>query len=175
MSSSVRVILTTLLGLAAPAAFAQTITINANVANQCNVASATVNFGVLNALATTTIVNTTSNLVVSCNHGAALVLRLNNGANAAGNQKRMLRTTAPARRINYNISRPNLPLVAGVNTCSAVLPGTEWRAAFPVTATPMFAASGGPRLIPICASIPGSQFPPSGIYQDTVVVTATVS
>jgi spore coat protein U-like protein len=175
MNSLIRLLLTALLGLAAPIAFAQTISITASVANQCNVASATVDFGVLNALSATTIINTSSNLVVTCNRGAALVLRLDNGANAAGNQKRMLRTTAPARRINYNISRPNLPLVAGVNTCPAVLPGTEWRAAFPVTATPMFAAAGGPRLIPICASIPGSQFPPAGIYQDTVIVTSTVS
>jgi spore coat protein U-like protein len=151
-------------------AMAQTITITATVNSQCNIGNATVAFGVLNLLSGS-ITNTGQNIVLTCNRNATVVVALNDGLNFSGG-KRM--SNGSGDFINYNISRPNLPLAAAGNTCPA-LPGTEWNAANTVAGTPMFAASGGPRDIPLCVSVPTPQFPGAGSFSDTVTATLTVT
>ena len=76
--------------------------------------------------------------------------------------------------INYNLTVPNI--AAGVASCPGVLPGTEWNATNIFTATTMFGASGGPKTIPMCVSVPTPQYPKAGNdYTDTVTATLTVS
>jgi spore coat protein U-like protein len=152
-------------------AMAQTITITATVNSQCNVNSPTVALGALTLLSGT-IANTGTNLILTCNKGATVSVALNDGLNFAAGSKRM--SNGSGDFINYNISQPNLPLAAAGNTCPA-LPGTEWNAANPVAGTPMFAASGGPRSIPLCVSVPTPQFPGAGSFSDTVTATLTVT
>lgn len=153
-------------------AMGQTISITATVASQCNIGNATVALGSINLLGAGTITNTGTSIVLTCNRGATVSVALDNGANnVAGTQKRL---AGPVDFINYNLSQPTLPLINGVNTCPA-LPGTEWTTAAPVAGTPMYAAAGGPRNIPLCVSVPGSQFPGAGAYADTVTATLTVS
>ncbi|MEP6609628.1 MAG: spore coat protein U domain-containing protein [Burkholderiaceae bacterium] len=152
-------------------AMGQTISITATVNSQCNIGNATVALGAINLLGAT-ITNTGTNIVLTCNQGATVSVALNNGSNnVAGTQKRL---AVGGQFINYNLSQPTTPLTAGVNTCPA-LPGTEWTAAAPVAGTPMFAAAGGPRNIPLCVSVPTPQYPPNGAYTDTVTATLTVS
>ena len=151
-------------------AMGQTISISATVASQCNIGNATVALGGINLLGAA-LTNTGTNIVLTCNRGATVSVALNNGINASGTQKRL---ASPTDFINYNLSQPTLPLIDGVNTCPA-LPGTEWNATNTVAGTPMFTASGGPRNIPLCVSVPTPQFPGAGAYADTVTATLTVS
>lgn len=151
-------------------AMGQTISISATVASQCNIGNATVALGGINLLGAA-LTNTGTNIVLTCNRGATVSVALNNGINASGTQKRL---AGPTDFINYNLSQPTLPLIDGVNTCPA-LPGTEWNATNTVAGTPMFTASGGPRNIPLCVSVPTPQFPGAGAYADTVTATLTVS
>ena len=85
-----------------------------------------------------------------------------------------LRSAATTNYINYNLSRPNTLVDGGSNTCPS-LPGTEWNATNTVTATSLFATTGGPKPIPICISVPASQVPQAGTYTDTVTATLTVT
>jgi len=153
-------------------AMAQTITITASVASQCNLNSPTVALGAL-TLISGTITNTSTNLVLTCNKGATVSVALSDGGNFSSGSKRM--SNGSGEFINYHISLPNLPLVNGVNTCPS-LPGTEWNGTNTVPGTPMFTASGGPRNIPLCVSVPTPQFPGAGVlFSDTVTATLTVS
>lgn len=151
-------------------ASAQTITINATVNSQCNMGNQTVNLGSLTLLSGT-IYDTGNTISLTCNKGATVTIALNNGANPSGTQKRMTNGTD---FINYNFSQPTLPLAAVGNTCPGV-PGTEWNATNTVAGTPMFTASGGPRTIPLCVSVPTPQYPGNGSYTDTVTATLTVT
>jgi spore coat protein U-like protein len=109
---------------------------------------------------------------LTCNKGATVTVALNNGANASVVQKRL--SDGSGNFINYNLSRPNTLTTGGPNTCPT-LPGTEWNAANTVSATALFATTGGPKPIPICISVPGLQYPQAGTYTDTVTATLTVT
>jgi len=149
---------------------AQTITINATVNSQCSIGNATVNLGALNlAVQTDNIANSIS---LTCNKGATVVMSLNNGANASGTQKRMQRG-ATGDFLNYSISVPG---ISGVTTTCPALPGTSWDATNTFTATNLYTASGGPRSVLLCVSVPSGQFSVgAGAYTDTVTATLTVS
>jgi spore coat protein U-like protein len=153
-------------------ASAQTITINASVAGQCNIGNATVNLGALTLLSGT-VANIGTNISLTCNKGATVSVALNNGSNFFGGSKRLLSVTA-ADTINYNITVPNV--AAGVASCPGVLPGTEWNATNTFTATTMFSSTGGPKNIPLCVSVPTPQYPATANdYSDIVTATLTVS
>lgn len=172
MKISIRLIAAgALLAIGLPfSASAQTINISATVSSQCNIGTATVNFG---AITLDTFQQSTSNFItITCNKGATAFVALNNGLNANVNQKRMQRGST-GEFINYNISVPN---ITGPTTtqCPGLPGGTEWNAANRLDMQTMF-ATGGPRDVLICAFIPAGQgfnFG-AGSYNDTV--TATVS
>jgi spore coat protein U-like protein len=147
---------------AGPANFNVTVTI----ANFCTISAGNVTFGSVNAGAAAT--NTASSVTLTCNKGAQVTsVVLNNGTNPSVTQKRM-KDPVSGDFLNYFIDRPT---GATFNTCPAV--GTaEWNATG-IVATPLFAVTGGAKLITLCASIPAGQFPSAGAYSDTVAVTAT--
>ena len=151
-------------------AMAQTITINATVNSQCNIGNATVNFGALTLGAQTD--NTASSITLTCNRGATVSVALNDGANASVTQKRM-RRAATTDYINYSIT---VPTISSVTTTCPALPGTSWNATNTLVASPLFSASGGPRDLALCVSVPSGQFDlGAGAYVDTVTATVTVS
>lgn len=141
-------------------------TVSATLLNFCVISAANVPFGNVNAGAAAA--NTANSVTLTCNKGAVVpVVQLNNGANASGTQKRMTNGTD---FLNYNI---DVPTGATFQTCPAAGAGPEWNAANTIVATSLFAATGGPKTINICASIPAGQFPSAGSYTDTVQVQAT--
>jgi spore coat protein U-like protein len=141
-------------------------TVSATVANFCTISAANVPFGSVNAGAAAT--NTANTVTLTCNKGATVSsVALNNGGNAAGTQKRMTNGTD---FLNYAI---DVPTGATFNTCPAAGAGPEWNATNTIVASSLFSASGGPKQINLCASIPAGQFPSAGLYTDTVQVTAT--
>lgn len=149
---------------AGPASFS----VAATLATFCTVSATNVAFGSVNA--GVAVANTAARVTLACNKGATVTkVALNNGANGAGTQKRM-RNAVTGDRINYKIDRPT---GATFNTCPVAGAGPEWNAANTIAATTLFTATGGAKLINICASIPAAQFPPAGNYSDTVQVTAT--
>ena len=155
--------------LATPS-FAQSVTITATVANQCNIGNATVNLGALNLAVQTN--NTGTSLTLNCNRGATVVVAMNNGLNPTGTQKR-LRRGATTDYLNYNITRPT---ISGTTTSCPALPGTEWNATNTLAATPMFSATGGARNLSLCVSVPAGQYNiGAGAFTDTVTATLTVA
>jgi spore coat protein U domain-containing protein, fimbrial subunit CupE1/2/3/6 len=152
------------------AATAQTITINATVNSQCNIGNATVSLGALNLAVQTDNIGTS--ITLTCNKGATVSVALNDGVNASGTQKRMQRG-ATGDYLNYSIS---VPTVSGVTTTCPALPATSWNATNTLTAGPLFSASGGPRDLLLCVSVPSGQFSVgAGAYTDTVTASLTVS
>lgn len=128
--------------------------------------AANVAFGAVTAGAAAT--NVANTITLTCNHKATVSsVALNNGANASGTEKRMSDGTDT---LDYHI---DVPTGGTFNTCPAAGAGPEWNATNTIVATSLFAASGGPRPINICASIPAGQFPEAGNYTDTVTVTVT--
>jgi spore coat protein U-like protein len=149
---------------AGPASFS----VAATLRTFCTVSATNVAFGAVNA--GVAAVNAAGRVTLTCNKGATVPrVALNNGANATGTQKRM-RDPVSASFLNYRIDRPT---GATFGTCPAAGAGPEWNNANTIAATSLFTATGGAKLINICASIPAGQFPPAGSYSDTVQVTAT--
>lgn len=161
-----------LLALALPLAASAQINISATVASACSFGSASVTLAGASIAAGTAVTDTGGTVNLTCNKGATVTVALNNGANASVVQKRL--SDGSGNFINYNLSRPNTLTTAGPNTCPT-LPGTEWNAANTLSATALFAATGGPKPIPICISVPGLQYPQAGTYTDTVTATLTVT
>jgi spore coat protein U-like protein len=142
--------------------------VTATVANFCTVSAANVAFGAVNAGAAAA--NTASTVTLTCNKGATVTsVALNNGANASGTIKQM-KNGANTDVLAYNI---DVPTGATFNGCPAPAAGPEWNATNTIVATSLFTATGGPKQINICASIPANQYPSAGSYSDTVAVTAT--
>lgn len=162
--------LAALCGLAIPdthgATASGTFTVTATVANYCTVSATSVSFGAINA--GNAAVNAASSITLTCNKGATVSsVALNDGANASGTVKQM---AFGAERLQYRI---DVPTGATFQTCPAAGAGPEWNATNTIVATPLFAGSGGARLINICASIPAGQYPAAGAYSDTVSVDVT--
>ncbi len=155
--------------LSAPSAHAATSAtfgVTTTLRNACTVSATNVGFGAVNAGAATA--NTSGRVTLTCNKGATVTsVRLNNGSNGTGTQKRM-RKAATGEFLNYRIDRPT---GATFNTCPAAGAGPEWNATNRIVATSLFATTGGSKLINLCASIPAAQFPTAGTYSDTVTVT----
>lgn len=145
-----------------------TFPVTAMVSSSCTVSSSGVAFGSVSAGAAAT--NTSNNIGVTCNKGVTITsLFLGNGAYASGTQKRMTNGTD---FLNYNIDVPNN---AALSTCPTAATN-EWNATTgPLSAnlTALFATTGGPKNIVICASIPAAQYPSAGAYTDTITMTLT--
>ncbi len=161
-----------LLALALPLAASAQISISATVASACSFGSASVTLDGAGIAAGSAVTDTSSTVNLRCNKGATVTVALGNGANASSAQKRL--SDGSGNFINYNLSRPNPLVDGGPNTCPT-LPGTEWNAANPLSATALFATTGGPKPIPICISVPAAQYPATGTYTDTVTATLTVT
>jgi len=147
---------------AGPSNFSVTV----RVANFCTVSATNVAFGAVNA--GVAYANTAGSVRLTCNKGVSVPsVALNNGSNPLGTIKRMRRG---AERLQYNIDVPTGPTF---NTCPAPGAGPEWNATNTISATSLFATTGGTKLITLCASIPAGQYPLAGNYSDTVRVTAT--
>jgi len=153
---------------------AQTITITATVNSQCNMAAnQTAALGVVPSQITSTVTPVAPTVSITCNKGAVATLGVGNGLNFSGGFKRLASVSA-SDFINYNLTVPNV--AAGVASCPGTLPGTEWNGANLFTVTGLFTSTGGPKTIPICVSLPATQYPgTANDYQDVLSVTLTVS
>jgi len=175
MKISIRLITAGLLALGLPlAASAQTITITAQVNSQCNMAAnQTAALGVVPGTITSTFTPTAPTVSLTCNKGATVSLAVGNGLNFSGGFKRLASASA-SDFINYNLTVPSI--AANVASCPGGLPGTEWNGTNLFAATNLFQVTGGPKTIPICVSIPATQYPSTASdYQDVLSVTLTVS
>jgi spore coat protein U-like protein len=139
--------------------------VQATLTNFCTVSAANVAFGSISA--GVAAANTSSKITLTCNKGATVTsVGLDNGQHATGTQKAM-KNGANADVLNYKI---DVPTGAAFNGCPAAGAGPEWNATNTIVATPLFAVTGGAKLINLCASIPVGQFPSAGAYQDSVNV-----
>lgn len=154
---------------------AQTISISATVASQCNLTNASVTFAALNLGVDNTSIGNT--FALTCNRGATPFVSVSDGLNATGGQKRL--RLAPSDYINYNIRIPTISGSGAAATvaCPTLATGSEWNATTNrLDATNLFTAAGGPRNIPVCVLIPAPSFDlPAGNFTDSVTVSVAFS
>jgi spore coat protein U-like protein len=115
-----------------------------------------INFG---TITTTSAATTSGNLQVNCSNGLAYTLDLDAGVSPAGaNANRQLANGA--NRLGYNIYTTNTYTTVFGSTMAG---GTSQS----------FTGTGGSQLITVYPKVPIQAAPPTGVYTDTVTITAT--
>lgn len=153
---------------AVQAADSTTVTVSATVNANCNMqaASTPVAFGTFpNAFAGATA---TGQVTLQCNKGATVTVEINNGNNFASGTRNMISGTD---LMPYSLYQPD---VAGGSpgTCGGTTAWGSGGAA--LTATGLYATSGGSKAINICGVVAASATSgyAKGVYSDTVTVLA---
>jgi spore coat protein U-like protein len=129
---------------------------SATVVIGCTVVADTLNFGTYAAGAGAPTVLATSTISVTCAAGEAYTVGLDNGSNAQGIQRRMVRALAPVDYLDYNLYRDAARTQVWRDTPPTRVSGT---------------GSGAPQISTVYGQLPGSQVVPLGGYADTVTVT----
>lgn len=141
-----------------------TLNVSATVASVCQLsAPSNIAFGTVQAGATA---NASGSVTVTCNRGAT-VSATTTSANASGNLKRM-RLGVSSDYLDYQVWQPDL---TALNACAATQ--TDWTGV--LTMTTLWSASGGARVIPVCATTTPSNTLPAGLYTDTLTVSVSFS
>lgn len=141
-----------------------TLTVSATVASVCQLsAPSNISFGSIQA---GTTANASGSVTVTCNKGATVAATTTSANVTAGTQKRMLLGTTDY--LNYQVWQPDLAALGG---CAAAK--TDWTGSLSMTS--LFTASGGPRVIPVCASTTPDNSHPAGTYNDTLTVSVSFS
>lgn len=139
-----------------------TLNVSATVASICQLsAPGSIAFGSVQAGSTA---NASGSVTVTCNRGAT-VSAATTSLNASGPQKRM-QIGATGEFLNYQVWQPDLAALGG---CAAAQ--TDW--VNPLVMTTLWQASGGARVIPVCATTTPSDANAAGIYNDTLTVSVT--
>jgi spore coat protein U-like protein len=132
-----------------------TLTVSASIGTTCTVSNVGINFG---TVVTTAAVTTSGTLQVNCSNGLVYSLDLDAGVNpAAANANRQLANAA--NRLGYNIYT--------TNTFTTV-----WGSAMAGGTSQSFTGTGANQSITAFLKIPIQAAPPTGIYTDTVTITA---
>ena len=132
-----------------------TLTVTAAIGTSCTVSNVGINFG---TVSTAAAVTTSGNLNVNCSNGLAYSLDLDPGANpAAANANRQM--ASGANRLGYNIYTSNTFI-------------TVWGSAMAGGTSQAFTGTGANQSITVFLRIPVQAAPPTGIYTDTVTITA---
>lgn len=140
-----------------------TLNVSATVASICQLsAPGTIAFGTVQA---GTPANASGSVTVTCNRGAT-VSATATSANASGTQKRMLFGTSDY--LDYQVWQPDL---AALGACAAAQ--TDWTASLSMSS--LWVASGGPRVIPVCATTTPTNANPAGTYNDILTVSVSFS
>jgi spore coat protein U-like protein len=133
-----------------------TLSVSATVSAGCGVTANPIAFGSYLGTATSPTVDAVGAIVVTCPVGNNYDVRLDNGTNGGGGQRRMAVTSGPAAFLSYELysdaartqrfGNANFERVTGVG-------------------------NGAPQSIPVYARLPGAQVVPLGAYLDTIQVT----
>jgi spore coat protein U-like protein len=133
-----------------------TLTVTAGIGTTCTVGNVGINFG---TVTTASAVTTTGNLQISCSNGLPYTLDLDAGVNpAAANANRQMANGA--NRLGYNIYT--------TNTFTTV-----WGTGMVGGTSQSFTGTGAFQSLTTYLKIPAQAAPPTGIYTDTVTITAT--
>ncbi len=133
-----------------------TFGVSATVTSGCGVVATPVAFGTYLGTAASPAVDALGSVVVTCPAGKTYDVRLNNGANASGGQRRMRVVLGPASFLNYELYRNPARTQRFGNSGPERVNGV---------------GSGLPQTIPVYARLPGAQVAPLGIHLDTIQVT----
>jgi spore coat protein U-like protein len=132
-----------------------TLTVTAAIGTTCTVANVGINFG---TISTASAVTTSGSLVVNCSNGLAYSLDLDPGLNpAAANANRQMANGA--NRLGYNIYTSNVFI-------------TVWGSSMAGGTSQSFTGTGANQSITAYLKTPIQAAPPSGVYSDTVTITA---
>jgi spore coat protein U-like protein len=133
-----------------------TLTVTAGIGTTCTVGNVGINFG---TVSTAAAVTTSGSLQINCSNGLQYSLDLDAGTNpAAANANRQMANGA--NRLGYNIYTTNTyTTVFG----SSMAGGT----------TQSFTGTGAFQSLTAYLTIPAQAAPPTGVYTDTVTITAT--
>jgi spore coat protein U-like protein len=132
-----------------------TLTVTASIGTTCTVNNTGINFG---TISTAVAVTTSGNLSVNCSNGLVYSLDLDAGINpAAANANRQLANGA--NRLGYNIYTSNTFT-------------TVWGSSMAGGTSQSFTGNGANQSITAYLKTPIQAAPPTGVYTDTVTVTA---
>jgi spore coat protein U-like protein len=131
-------------------------TVSATVVRGCVIATTNLAFGTYPAVALGPTLLGTSTIQVTCQLGDTYTIGLNDGANRAGSQRRMARTSAPAEYLNYNVFKDAARTVPWGDNGGSRVDGI---------------GTGGVQSYTVFGQLPGAQVVPAGAYVDTVTVT----
>jgi len=145
---------------AAPLSIAAQVTIpfavSATVVRGCAIAATNLAFGTYPAFFSPPSLLGTSTIRVTCDLGDTYTIGLSDGLHDSGAQRRMARTVAPIRYLNYGLYQ------------DAALTQV-WRDTGPTRKDAT--GTGGPQSYTVYGHLPGAQVVPTGAYVDTVTVT----
>jgi spore coat protein U-like protein len=144
------------------------LSVTANIANNCTIATAAVAFGAYDPIATnaTTPLDGAGTVSITCTKGALTTVALGLGSNAAGAVRRM--TDGAASFLTYEAYQPpdNTPGTG----CNYTAP-TVWGTAGANLFTPAAAPNKNARTYNVCGRVAAGQDLPGGNYADTVLAT----
>jgi spore coat protein U-like protein len=144
-------------GAAQAASVSNNLAVSAFIANGCGIGATPIDFGAYAGNAAAPTIDGTGTISVRCPAGNFFWVALNNGANAAGAQRRM-RQTPGAAFLNYELYR---------NAART----QRWGSTFGTSGWGI--GSGAVQTGTVYARLPGAQVVPSGPYIDTVTATIT--
>lgn len=150
-----------------------TLTAQASVNTNCQVAAASVAFGAYDPITTNSPgganLNATGSITITCVKGTAPTIGLDLGANFLGSTRRM-RSGITANYLTYELFKP--PTNAAGTACT--FPGaTVWGTAGVNLFSPTAAPNKTARIYNICGTVAAGLDPAIGIYSDSVVATIT--
>jgi spore coat protein U-like protein len=131
------------------------VAVSATISNACTVAATPVSFGTYLGNVGAPTVDATGQITVRCRSGNAYDVRLNNGNNAAGSQRRMLQTAGTAL-LDYALFKDAARTQRWGNNNAERLSGV---------------GTGAAQVLTVYARLPGAQVVPFGAYVDTITVT----
>lgn len=158
MRTAVRILLAVAAMLPAGAAAAQAsfnLGVSAFIANGCTISATSVDFGAYAGTTSQPTVDGLGQITVRCQAGNGYDVRLSNGQNAAGSQRRMAPASGAAR-LNYELYKDAGRSLRWGNSNAERLSGT---------------GNGSAQMLSVFARLPGAQVVPFGAYADTITAT----
>jgi spore coat protein U-like protein len=145
-----------------------TVSVSANIANVCTISAGAVAFGAYDPIVTnsSTPLDGSGTVTVTCTKGASTTLGLGLGSNAAGSVRKM--KDSGTNLLTYELYQP--PSSTPSAACSFASP-TVWGNSGAGLFTPAAAPDKNARTYNICGQVASGQDLPFGSYTDLVVAT----
>ncbi len=160
-------------GLAHAGTNTGSLSVTASVAQTCVVSTtSTLAFGAYDPVVAnaSTALTGTGSVSIKCTKGSTgITIDMSAGANASGNQRRMIGATTPTDLLNYSITQPATASPYNCAGGTTVWGSTVGGSVYTPTGVTWSASSA--QAFSVCGSVPAAQNVSAQSYSDTVTVT----